>query len=74
MWKQERDQMQKLIFDKDEEIESLKEQLEKQKQQMNKVLKLVDQVIACRPPPRIYSVCLKGPIFVISIDDENKRC
>ena len=34
--------MQKAIFDRDEEIESLKEQLEKQKQQMNKALKLAD--------------------------------
>ena len=29
LWKQERDQMQKVIFDRDEEIESLKEKLEK---------------------------------------------
>ena len=29
LWKQERDQMQKVIFERDEEIESLKEQLEK---------------------------------------------
>ena len=42
MWKQERDQMQKVIFDKDKEIVSLKEQLEKQKQQMDKALKLAD--------------------------------
>ena len=32
MWKQERDQMQKVIFDKDEEIALLKDKLEKQKQ------------------------------------------
>ena len=37
MWKQERDQMQKVIFDKDEEFASLKEHLEKQKQQIDKV-------------------------------------
>ena len=47
MWKQERDQMQKVIIDKDQEIASLKDQLEKQKQQMDKALKLADQVIAC---------------------------
>ena len=29
LWKQERDQMQKAIFDRDKEVESLKEQLEK---------------------------------------------
>ena len=29
LWRQERDQMQKIIFEKDEEIELLKEQLEK---------------------------------------------
>ena len=51
--------MQKEIFDRDEEIESLKEKLEKQKQQMNKALKLVDQDMAYRPPPRVYAMCLK---------------
>ena len=49
LWKQERDQMQKAIFDIDEEIESLKEQLEKQKQKMNKDLKLADQAIVDHP-------------------------
>ena len=51
--------MQKAIFDKDKDIESLKKQLEKQKQQMNKALKLADQALSYRPPPRVYAMCLE---------------
>lgn len=51
--------MQKAIFDRDKEIKSLKEQLEKQTKQMNKALKLLDQAMFCRPPPRVCAICLK---------------
>ena len=67
MWKQERKQMQQDIFERDAEIESLKEQLEKQKQQMNKALKLTAQALDCRPPPRVYSICLKEKFLLFQL-------
>ena len=66
-WRQERDQMQKAIFDRDEEIESLKKQLEKQKQQMNKALKLADEVMAYRPPPRVYAMFLEEQFLLFQL-------
>ena len=39
--------MSKIITSQNEEIEELKEQLEKQKQCMDHALKLVDQALAC---------------------------
>ena len=59
--------MQKAIFDRDEEIESLKEKFKKQKQQMNKALKLANQVMACRPPPRVYAICLKDQFLLFQL-------
>ena len=59
--------MQKAIFDRDEEIESLKKQLEKQNQQMNKALKLTNQVMAYRPPPRVCTICLKEQFLLFQL-------
>ena len=59
--------MQKAIFDRDDEIESLREQLEKLKKQMNKALKLVDQAMAYRPPPSVYAMCLKEQFLLFEL-------
>ena len=51
--------MKKVIAYQGKEIVDLREQLAKQKQKMDHALKLADQKITCRPPPRIYALCLK---------------
>ena len=51
--------MSKIITSQNEEIEELKEQLERQKHRMDHALKLADQALSCRPPPRVYALCLK---------------
>ena len=59
--------MEKVISYQGEEIAELREQLEKQKQKMDHALKLVDQVITCRPPPRIYFICLKEQFLLFQL-------
>lgn len=59
LWKEEKMKMKKVITDQGEEIAELKEQLARQKKKMDYALKLVDQIITCRPPPRIYAIYLK---------------
>ena len=59
--------MSKIITSQNEEIEELKEQLERQKQRMDHALKLVDQAIACRPPPQVYALCLKEQYILLQL-------
>lgn len=50
-----------------EEIVDLKEQLENQKQRMDHALKLVNQTLACRPPPQIYAMCLQEQFLLFQL-------
>ena len=59
--------MKKSIASQGEEIVYLKEQLVNQKQRMDHALKLVDQTLACRPPPRIYAMCLKEQFILFQL-------
>jgi len=59
--------MSKIITSQNEEIEVLKEQLERQKQRMEHALKLADQALACRPPPRVYAFCLKEQYLFLQL-------
>ena len=51
LWEEERKKMKKFIMSQGEEITDLKEQLANKKQRMDHALKLVDQALACKPPP-----------------------
>ena len=59
--------MKKVIAFQGEEIANLKEQLANQKQRMDHALKLVDQTLACRLPPRIYVMCLKEQFILFQL-------
>ena len=59
LWKEEKKEMKKVIAYQGEEIAELREQLAKQKQKMDHAIKLADQIVTCRPPSRIYALCLK---------------
>ena len=59
--------MKKVIVSQGEEIIDLKEQLENQKQRMDHALKLVDETLACRPPPWIYAMCLKEQFLLFQL-------
>ena len=67
LWKEERKKMKKVIASQGEEIVELKEQLANQKQRMDHAFKLVDQKLACRPPPRIYAMCLKEQFILFQL-------
>ena len=59
--------MNKITVSQNEEIEELKEQLESQKQCMDDALKLADQALACRPPPRVYALWLKEKFLLFQL-------
>ena len=59
--------MSKIIMSQNEEIEELKKQLEKQKHRMEHALKLADQALACRPPPRVHAFCLKEQYLLLQL-------
>ena len=59
--------MNKIIVSQNEEIVELKEQIESQKQCMDHALKLADQALACRPPPRVYALCLKEQLLLFQL-------
>jgi len=59
LWEEERKIIKKDIVSLSAEIIDLKEQLANKKQRMDHALKLADQALAYRPPPWIYSLCLK---------------
>ena len=67
LWKEEKKKMKKIIASQGEEIVELKEKLESQKQRMDRALKLVDQTLACRPPPRVYAMCLKEKFLLFQL-------
>ena len=67
LWKEEKKKMNKIIVSQNEEIVELKEKLESQKQHMDHALKLVDQALACRPPPRVYALCLKEKFLLFQL-------
>ena len=59
--------MKKVIAFQGEEITYLKEQVANQKQKMDHALKLVDQALACRPPPQIYAMFLKEKFLLFQL-------
>lgn len=59
--------MEKVIIDQGEEIAELKEQLVRQKKNMDHALKLANQIITCRPPPRIYTIYLKEQFLLFQL-------
>lgn len=59
--------MKKVIEYQGEEIADLRKKLEKQKQRMDHALKLANQIITCRPPPRIYAKFLKEQFILFQL-------